>query len=317
MVNRRKSDFDHKFPVFENFSRVLPGEERIHENILVDKPITGPPDETVATVYDVLKRAASITSNGPFLGELKGGEFVWKTYETILHDAQVLGSALLHFGLEPGENTRVGIAGIHSVRYMTALHALVSYSMVLVPLYHNSKIETLCEIINNCELEVIFCDNEARAESLISKVSAGEIRGRKKLVLLESSGKEPNGPHDSIPDLEVYSYDHFYAIGEKNLQPVVPPTPSSVYIICFTSGTTGQPKGVQLSHRSLLAAVAGLYVQWVPPPNRFHFGSDDVYFSFLSLAHIYEHLMQTFTMYVGGRVGIYSGDISRLLSDIQ
>ncbi|KAK5977707.1 Long-chain acyl-CoA synthetase [Trichostrongylus colubriformis] len=79
----------------------------------------------------------------------------------------------------------------------------------------------------------------------------------------------------------------------------------------------GKPKGVQLSHRSLLAAVAGLYVQWVPPPNRFYFGCSDVYFSFLSLAHIYEHLMQTFIIYVGGRIGIYSGDVSRLLSDIQ
>ncbi|VDO50201.1 unnamed protein product [Haemonchus placei] len=107
------------------------------------KPITGPPDETVATVYDVVKRAASITSNGPFLGELCGTEVVWKTYETVLHDAQILGSALLQLGLKPGENTRVGIAGIHSVRYMTTLHALVSYSMVLVPLYHNSKLEVL------------------------------------------------------------------------------------------------------------------------------------------------------------------------------
>ncbi|XGW05584.1 hypothetical protein V3C99_016164 [Haemonchus contortus] len=317
MAHRRKSDLNHNFPAFENFSRILPGEERIHENIFVEKPIAGPPDETVATVYDVVKRAASITANGPFLGELCGTEVVWKTYETVLHDAQILGSALLQLGLEPGENTRVGIAGIHSVRYMTALHALVSYSMVLVPLYHNSKIEVLCDIINSCELEVIFCDNEARAESFISKIIAGEIRGPKKLILLKSSGKLPNGPHGSIPDLEVYSYDYIYAIGEKNQMPVVPPTPSSTYVICFTSGTTGQPKGVQLSHRSLLAAVAGLYVQWVPPPNRFYFGSDDIYFSFLSLAHIYEHLMQTFTIYVGGRVGIYSGDVSRLLSDIQ
>ncbi|VDO19909.1 unnamed protein product [Heligmosomoides polygyrus] len=78
-----------------------------------------------------------------------------------------------------------------------------------------------------------------------------------------------------------------------------------------------KPKGVQLSHRSLLAAMAGLYVQWVPPPNRFQFGVHDVYFSFLSLAHIYEHLMQTFTMYVGGRIGIYSGEVSKLLSDIK
>ncbi|VDL62789.1 unnamed protein product [Nippostrongylus brasiliensis] len=235
----------------------------------------------------------------------------------VLRDAQIIGSALLHHGIKPGQSTRVGIAGIHSVRYMTALYALVSYDMVLVPLYHNSKIEALCDIINRCELEVIFCDNNSRAEALIDKINNGAIHAPKKLIILRSTGKEPNGPHDTIPGLEVYSYDHVYATGEKVLAPVVQPSPSSIYIICFTSGTTGQPKGVRLSHRSLLAAMAGLYVQWVPPPNRFQFGVNDVYFSFLSLAHIYEHLMQTFTMYVGGRIGIYGGDVSKLLSDIK
>ncbi|RCN35692.1 hypothetical protein ANCCAN_18432 [Ancylostoma caninum] len=127
----------------EKFSRVLPGDERIHENIFVEKPIDGTPDGTVATVYDTVRRASELTSDGPFLGELKDGKYIWRSYGTVLHDAHVLGSALLHFGIKPGEDTRVGIAGVHSVRYMTAVHALVSYSMVLVPLYHNSKIEAL------------------------------------------------------------------------------------------------------------------------------------------------------------------------------
>ncbi|ETN77866.1 hypothetical protein NECAME_03038 [Necator americanus] len=61
----------------------------------------------------------------------------------VSRDAQVLGSALLQLGIKPGENTKVGIAGVHSVRYMIAVHALVSYSMVLVPLYHNSKVDAL------------------------------------------------------------------------------------------------------------------------------------------------------------------------------
>ncbi|VDM56802.1 unnamed protein product [Angiostrongylus costaricensis] len=207
----------------------------------------------------------------------------------IRHDAQVLGSALLHFGIEPGENTRVGIAGIHSVS----------------------------DIINKCELKVIFCDNEARAATFIQKINEGVVHGPKKLVILNSSSRQPHGAHESIEGLEVYSYEHMMALGEENLKPPVPPSPSSTYIICFTSGTTGQPKGVQLSHRSLLVAMSGLYIQWVLPPNRFCFSRNDVYFSFLSLAHIYEHLMEAFTIYVGGRIGIYSGDVSRLLTDIK
>lgn len=47
-----------------------------------------------------------------------------------------------------------------------------------------------------------------------------------------------------------------------------------------------------MAHKNLLAGMAGLYTQWVLPPNRFHFDISDVYFSFLSLAHVYEHLMQ-------------------------
>ncbi|KAK6755234.1 hypothetical protein RB195_013922 [Necator americanus] len=301
----------------EKFSRVLPGDERIHENIFVEKPILGPPDESVTTVYDAVRRAASITSDGPFFGELKDGKYAWKSYETVSRDAQVLGSALLQLGIKPGENTKVGIAGVHSVRYMIAVHALVSYSMVLVPLYHNSKVDALCDIINKCDLEVVFCDNEARAETFIKKVNEGVIRTPKKFIILNTTNKQPNGEHDAVHGLEVYSYDYVYKLGEQHVQSVVPPSPNSTYIICFTSGTTGQPKGVMLTHRSLLAAVAGIYIQFTSPPNNLSYGRDDVYFSFLSLAHIYEHLMQTFTIYNGGRIGIYSGDVSRLLTDIQ
>ncbi|KJH44748.1 putative long-chain-fatty-acid CoA ligase 5 [Dictyocaulus viviparus] len=327
MARGRKSDLNHKFPVFKSFSRVLPGDERIHENVLVEKkelkvfrlvgvdviysePITGTPDGAVSTVYDALQRAVVLSNNGPFLGELCDQRY-------ILHEAQILGSALLYHGIHPGENTRVGIAGIHSVRYMTTVYALMSYSMVLVPLYHNSKIDVLCDIINKCELEVIFCDNEARAETIIDKIKDGVIYGSKKLVILNTTSPQSNGKYETVEGVEVYSYEHMIAIGQQNTKPVVPPSQNSTYIICFTSGTTGQPKGVQLSHHSLITAMGGLYIQLVPPPNRFLFSHNDVYFSFLSLAHIYEHLMQAFVIYIGGRIGIYSGDVSRLLSNIK
>uniref|UniRef100_A0A1I7XHS7 long-chain-fatty-acid--CoA ligase n=1 Tax=Heterorhabditis bacteriophora TaxID=37862 RepID=A0A1I7XHS7_HETBA len=341
MGKKKNTDFNHNFPIFEQFSRLVPGEERIRENVFVDKPIEVPPDGVVTTVYEALEKAATITSNGEFLGEIINGKYKWKTYKTVIHDAQVIGSALVHLGLRPGEETRVGIAGIHSVN----------------------------EIITNCNLELVFCDNDNRAEEFIQKKMAGILPNMKKIIVLNSVKKQVNGRLEGIDDLEVYSYEYIYNMGEANLKPAFPPSPTSVYIICHTSGTTvitslkqqcalyfqniedimlisafifsitiltkifvhiccqitklkvatasGRPKGVQLTHRSLLASMAGLYTQWVPPPNRFSFGKNDVYFSFLSLAHIYEHLMQTFTIYIGGRVGIYSGDVTKLVADIQ
>ena len=90
----------------------------------------------------------------------------------------------------------------------------------------------------------------------------------------------------------------------------------------------GRPKGVMMTHRNLLAGMAGLYTQWVLPPNRFIFDYSDVYFSFLSFAHVYEHLMhvrmqsskvwvQAFAIYIGASVGVYGGDVNRLVHDIQ
>ncbi|EJW69813.1 hypothetical protein WUBG_19281, partial [Wuchereria bancrofti] len=52
------------------------------------------------------------------------------------------------------------------------------------------------------------------------------------------------------------------------------------------------PKGVQLSHRAILVSMSGLYVQLCLPPHDITFDHNDVYLSFLSLAHVYEQLLQ-------------------------
>ncbi|PAV86147.1 hypothetical protein WR25_24450 isoform B [Diploscapter pachys] len=209
-----------------------------------------------------------------------------------------------------------GFNGIHSLNYMVAMHAMIRSSLVIVPLYHNSKIETLCDIIENCNLELVFCDDEIRANCFIEKKNEGFLGCLKRLVLLKGNPQKCYNIHN--PDgLHVTTYEDMLILGRGHQHALIPPEPEDVYIICHTSGTTGQPKGVQLTHRALLAAMAGIYTTWVPPPNSWPFGKEDTYFSFLSLAHIYEHLIQTLTMYFGGRIGIYRGDITKLIQDIQ
>lgn len=50
---------------------------------LLAEPIVGPPHEGVATVYDTVRRACELTSDGPFLGELKDGKYEWRSYGTV------------------------------------------------------------------------------------------------------------------------------------------------------------------------------------------------------------------------------------------
>ena len=136
-----------KLPKFDNYSRILPGDERIHESVLVpeEKLLTGPADASVKTLFDLLQRGIRVSGNGEFIGERKGPnrEYTWIRYQQLATNAQLIGSGLLALGVKPGSGSRVGIAGVNCTEYLTATFALVSFSIVNVPLYQNYKFESL------------------------------------------------------------------------------------------------------------------------------------------------------------------------------
>ncbi|XP_070427222.1 long-chain-fatty-acid--CoA ligase 6 isoform X8 [Equus przewalskii] len=99
--------------------------------------------------------------------------------------------------------------------------------------------------------------------------------------------------------------------GQRNHRVPVPPKPSDLSIVCFTSGTTGNPKGAMLTHGNVVADFSGFLkvTEKVIFPRQ-----DDVLISFLPLAHMFERVIQSVVYCHGGRVGFFQGDI-RLLSD--
>ena len=80
--------------------------------------------------------------------------------------------------------------------------------------------------------------------------------------------------------------------------PAKPPSPSDMAIIMYTSGSTGVPKGVVLSHRNIFATLKAILrsVTIAPTPG-------DVYIAFLPLAHVLELLCETMMSMYGIRIG--------------
>lgn len=296
----------------ELFSRLIDGPERIRESVQVQKPITGCPDGITKTVWDVLTRSAQLNPNGPLFGESVNGRHVYTTYREAVEEATIIGSGIVATMQKiHSTNKLIGIAGIHSRNYMHTMHAVSAFDMTTVPLYHQSKLETLCDIIDNCKLEIIFCENASRAEGFLSSKTPDRLQSLKTLIIMDKTTTLQK--HDEV---EVMSLDEFKEIGKRNKRNPTKPKPETIYVICHTSGTTGRPKGVEMSHGSLLAAVSGIFTSWTIA-YKWKFGQEDTYFSFLSLAHIYEHLMQTLTIYFGGRIGIYDGNTATLIPQIQ
>ncbi|KAI9221857.1 hypothetical protein BC828DRAFT_379924 [Blastocladiella britannica] len=87
-------------------------------------------------------------------------------------------------------------------------------------------------------------------------------------------------------------------------------------MICYTSGTTGPPKGAVILHRNFIACsncleyiiAAGKFTKRYPT---------DTHFSYLPLAHVFEFDVFLSGVQTGMRSGFYQGDPTQLMSDIQ
>jgi acyl-CoA synthetase (AMP-forming)/AMP-acid ligase II len=102
--------------------------------------------------------------------------------------------------------------------------------------------------------------------------------------------------------IEILSYHELIAEGEKielNL-PGDDVTVDTIYSFCYTSGTTGPPKGALISHENLLAAISSFNLH-----HDLAFGAADVYLSYLPLPHLMERTIAN-CMFLAGAFLVYS-----------
>ena len=77
---------------------------------------------------------------------------------------------------------------------------------------------------------------------------------------------------------------------------------SDVCMICYTSGTTGVPKGAIISHGNMLAVTTAV-VEYIDTMNGL--SNEDIHISYLPMAHVFEHFVQSGITFYGARIGFY------------
>ena len=112
--------------------------------------------------------------------------------------------------------------------------------------------------------------------------------------------------------LTFLSYEDVIEAGRDRSEIVVEePKPESMYMFCYTSGTTGDPKGVMITHYSFVSLLHLL--DWFDV----HVDETDIYISYLPYGHAFEQCFLVLSMFKGYCHGFYSGDPMKLLDDIQ
>ena len=135
----------------------------------------------------------------------------------------------------------------------------------------------------------------------------------KNLIVIEKEDDEETAKNLESLGFKIYTWEEIVQKGKEEGQDLElkKPQADDIMIINYTSGTTGEPKGVKVSHRNIVVntdviEMIGLY----PTPK-------DVYLSYLPYAHIMETLIITVVFNHGVQVGIYNGNAAKLVEDFQ
>uniref|UniRef100_A0A9L0JSZ9 Long-chain-fatty-acid--CoA ligase n=1 Tax=Equus asinus TaxID=9793 RepID=A0A9L0JSZ9_EQUAS len=209
------------------------------------------------TMYEVFRRGLSISGNGPCLGFRKPNQpYQWLSYQEVADRAEFLGSGLLQHNCKACTDQFIGVFAQNRPEWIIAELACYTYSMVVVPLYDTLGPGAIRYIINTADISTVIVDKPQKAVLLLEHVERKETPGLKLIILMEPF-EEALKDRGQECGVVIKSMQTIEDCGQQNHRVPVPPKPSDLSIVCFTSGTTGNPKGAMLTHGNVVADFSG------------------------------------------------------------
>ncbi|MFB6283457.1 MAG: class I adenylate-forming enzyme family protein [Halobacteria archaeon] len=218
-------------------------------------------------------------------GDKTALEFYGQTvsFEELELKSRKVAEVLHDEGVEPGE--RVGLFIPNTLQFPPAYFGTIKAGAIPIPINLRMDPETMTYVIDDAEIEVIIGSDKLGDEATELSKKAGVDT-----LLLPNADEEASGE----TDVKDYTSKVGNASGE--FEPVER-KPDEVAIQPYTSGTTGDPKGVLLTHENLTSTIES-YVKGGLPID-----PDDSILLILPLFHIYglNALLGSF-LYTGGRI---------------
>ena len=173
-----------------------------------------------------------------------------------------MASALLGIGLSHGD--KVAILAKNSAEWFLADIAIAMAGLISVPIYPTAGPDTISHVVQHSEARAVFVGKLDNAESA-------------------ASAMRPNIPKIAFPYPTMGCEHHWQEmlVRHEPLNTLHSPAKDDVMTILYTSGSTGQPKGVVISYGAYAYASEAARAS-------IDAGPDDHLFSYLPLAHITE-----------------------------
>jgi long-chain acyl-CoA synthetase len=239
------------------------------------------------TTVGVLLRQAARYGDRPLVHYPVGEVWETATWADMQRCTLAVASALIESGVKAGDH--VVLMGPNSLAWLYCDFGIQAAGAVSVPIYSGTVPEVAQTIVEDCEAVMAIASDSKMA----SKLKVNETL--RSIVTIDS-------------EVDGWLLQPAKRLGEvfKRLQAI---SPDDVCTIVYTSGTTGDPKGAELAHRSLVDVTRA--VVKVHPLTE-----ADFTLSWLPYSHVFERINGTLTiLMIGGQMWLSHG-VDRLAEDL-
>ncbi|CAO1625835.1 unnamed protein product [Sympodiomycopsis kandeliae] len=303
------------------------GEGRVRRSFKTPKDLIAGPGEGIETMVDVFNFALKKFTNKPILGyrdliktheeekeitkKVDGkdkkekkkwtyyelSDYKYLTYTELDERVRHASSGLRNLGLT--SDTRFNIYSTTCLNWQVLAHSCFRQSIPFCTAYETLGEDGLSHSLSEPEVVGVFT-NDALLDTL-----ANVLQDTTTVKYVVYDGKPSQEKLDKVKSklegregARVLSLDELIADGKKNVAQPNPPKKEDVACIMYTSGSTGAPKGVILTHSNLVASVGGvleLLGEFLKPT--------DTFLAYLPLAHILEFVVECALIFVGVTMG--------------
>ncbi|CAD8062385.1 unnamed protein product [Paramecium primaurelia] len=289
------------------------GQTTVRRNVKYANQLLKIPQQGITTLQEMLQNSVAKYGNEPCLGKYEGDNFKFMSYNQVNEEAIHLGIGISNLNLvkevQEYQHYKLKLIGVFAKNrreWMILDWANILYGYTMVPFYDTLGPESIPFILDQTNIETMFIS----ADATKSLIQCKEKHKLKNLVLLDPLSEQ------QISDLknkgyQLFKFEEVVENGKKSIVQLAQVQPSSIYTLCYTSGTTGNPKGAILSHGNFISAIASTQATDAG------IASTDVHLSYLPLPHVMERLIILTMLFTGASIGFYRGDPNLLKEDIQ
>lgn len=266
----------------------------------------------------------------PIQYEIKNtfSEYRWETYSEIFELMKCFARGLISLELCPeitsvhdGMFRFLGIWGKNKREWVIADGAAQAIGASVVTFYDTLGDDTVEYILDQTKLTTLVME-ENKYKMFDKVLKSGKFGNLKNIIFMKSKVHTVKNLADTDIDEEkikrikeaginVFQFDDILDAGKNEEIKYTSATPETVATFCYTSGTTGVPKGAMLLHRGILADVASVKYSDA------EIKDTDVHLSFLPLAHVMERVFLCACVLRNVAVGFACGDVSKLMEDAK